>query len=57
MKNKQKNKAVKSKIQSSGAGLSLRKVGLRIDKLSTTKKTVGVLALATMGLSYRVAGR
>ena len=52
MKSKQKNKAAKPKNQPTGAGQSLRKVGKGIAKLSTTKKTVGALALATLGLSY-----
>ena len=52
MKNEKKNKAAKSKNQPTSAGQSLRKVGKRIAKLSTTKKAVGVLTLATLGLSY-----
>lgn len=52
MKSKKKNKAAKPKTQPTGAGQSLRKVGRRIAKLSTTRKAVGVLALATLGLSY-----
>ncbi|WP_201978066.1 hypothetical protein [Hymenobacter rubidus] len=52
MKNKKKTKAAKPKNQPTGAGQSLRKAGKRIAKLSTTKKAVGVLALATLGLSY-----
>ena len=52
MTNKQKTKAAKKNAKPAGAGQSLRKVGNRIAKLSTTKKAVGVLALATLGLSY-----
>ena len=52
MKNKKKTKAAKKNAKPTGAVQSLRKVGKRIAKLSTTKKAVGVLALATLGLSY-----
>ena len=52
MKNKQKNKAAKKDSKATGAGQSLRNAGKRIAKLSTIKKAVGALALATLGLSY-----
>ena len=57
MKSKKKNKAAKPKNQPNGAGQSLRKAGQRIAKLSTTKKAVGVLALATLGLGYMAKRR
>lgn len=52
MKNKQKTKAAKKNAKPTGTVQSLRKVGQRIAKLSTTRKAVGALALATLGLSY-----
>lgn len=52
MKNKKKAKAAKKDAKATGAGQSLRKVGKGFAKLSTTKKAVGVLALATLGLGY-----
>ena len=52
MKNKQKNKAAKQNSKPTGASQSLKKVGKSIARFATTKKAVGVLALATLGLSY-----
>ena len=52
MKSKKKIIAAKQKAQPSGAGQSLRKSGKGFAKLITTKKAVGVLALATLGLGY-----
>ena len=52
MKSKKKNKAAKQKNQPVGAGQALRKVGKGIAKLSPTKRAVGILALATLGLSF-----
>ena len=52
MKNKKKIKAANQKTKSNGAGQAFRNVGKGFAKFSTTKKAVGVLALATMGLSF-----
>ena len=52
MKNKKKNKAAKKKSKPTGASQSLKKVGKGIARFATTKKAVGVLALATLGLGY-----
>lgn len=51
MKSK-KSKAAKKNAKPTGAGQSLKKVGQGIARFATTKKAVGVLALATLGLSY-----
>ncbi len=50
MKNK-KNKATKKNAKPTGESRPLKKIGKSFARLSTTKKAVGVLALATIGLS------
>lgn len=52
MKNKKKNKDAKKSAKTTGAGQSLKRVGKGLAKFVTTKKAVGVLALATFGISY-----
>ena len=52
MKSKNKNKAAKQNSKPTGAGQLLKKAGKGIAQFATTKKAVGMLALATLGLSY-----
>ena len=52
MKNKRKNNAAKKNSTPPGAGQSLKKAGQGLARLVTTKKGVGLLALATLGLGY-----
>ncbi|MGI4874407.1 MAG: hypothetical protein ACRYFX_24890 [Janthinobacterium lividum] len=51
MKNK-KSKAAKKKSKPAGAGQPFQKAGKGIARFATSKKALGVLALATLGLSY-----
>jgi hypothetical protein len=51
MKNK-KTKATKKNAKPSGTSKSLKKAGKGIARFATSKKAIGVLALATLGLSY-----
>lgn len=52
MKNKKKTNAAKKNSTPPGAGQSVKKVGQGLVRLVTTKKGVGLLALATLGLGY-----
>jgi hypothetical protein len=51
MKNK-KSKAAKKNSKPSSARQSLKRAGKDIAQFATSKKALGVLTLATLGLSY-----